>query len=751
MSVCVKKKHGRTVENYRCLGYYGICLVDVNLLGGKPGVSEKKATAKKIQESLHKEIKELRHKIKDMQALQDIKERSREREYRLKYKKMLDKMANPILIYDAVTFRFVSCNQAAVDNYGYTQDEFKEITPFELHQPDDFQRVREIVEKPTGQTETFTHLTRDRYQLIVKIKSQPIHFDGQPSWMWVIDDLTRQRVMEQELDRHRHKLEEMVNERTIEVLLANKQLKQEIKERQKIEQAILESEKKFRDLIEKSRDGIILADEKGTIIEWNQGQEKIYGTKRAEVMGRKIWEVQFQHEPENKRDIDNLEKTQNLWEEFYETGKNPFDDELQYKEIQRSDGGTRSVQQLHFAIETESGVMIACTTRDISPRVALEKEVAQSRKMEAMGAVAGEIAHDFNNILGAILGYTELAIRKSGKSSPTVKYMEHVRSASRRATDLVKQILTFSRKDDEKKEKEPVLIRSVVNETFKLIRTSLPSTVEIAARIEAENTFIMAHSSRIHQVIMNLCTNAGHAMKKKGGTLGVRLKDEHIEPGTLKGLKEGPYVRLTISDTGHGIKPELLEKIYEPFFTTKKEGEGTGMGLAVVHGIVEAHGGHISVFSQPGQGTAFSILFPVVVDVIHKIAAKGESIPGGSEHILLAEDDPPLAQAEQSLLMELGYQVTKCNSGVEAFEIFQKIPDRFNILITDMVMPRMTGDELIKKIRETRPDIPVILCTGYSKLMTQQKVKDIGNCHLIMKPIDLGTIARLIRHLLDET
>jgi len=379
----------------------------------------------------------------------------------------------------------------------------------------------------------------------------------------------------------------------------------------------------------------------------------------------------------------------------------------------------------------------------------LEQRLNQAHHLQSIGTLAGGIAHDFNNLLGGIIGYTDLAIRKTDKDSPLQKYLGQVLTASRRATDLVKQILTFSRSDSEEK-KEPVQLSLIVKEALKLLRSTLPETIEVISRIEAKECFILANPTRFHQVIMNLCTNAAHAMRDQGGIMEVKLIEEVIEDPVYKGIKPGPHLRLTVSDTGCGIKPEHLDKIFDPFFTTKKPGEGTGMGLAVVHGIVEGHHGHISVFSKEGQGTTFSILVPIVVDVIHKQKREEQDIPRGDERILLVEDDIYLVEAEKKMLEELGYTVTALSSGVEAFEIFQKLPDRFDIIIADYAMPKMTGLQLIRKIRSLNSHIPVIICTGYSKVIQQQKIGSLEIGEIIMKPIELGYIANSIRRLLEK-
>jgi PAS domain S-box-containing protein len=716
-------------------------------------MSAKKALSTMTKEELRQENKDLRRQLEELRRIQNIRESKKEKESRMKYLFFINNIPDPVFIYDAITYKFLHCNEAAIKNYGYSREEILLFTPFDLHKPGDFETVRKNIDKKNmGTPNTYTHLTKDRRERIVEIMTTDLYFDGKPAWLSVVHDISERIMMEAELHKYRNHLEEMVNERTLEVLMANKKLREEIQERKRAELAILESEEKFRNIIEKSQDGIFLVDEKGSIIEWNSGQEKICGCKRAMVVGKKIWDVQFQETPKAGRTDENYREIETLWKNFFKTGSNPFKNDLQVMKIERPDGRLIDIQQLYFTVETDKGVMMACTSRDITGQLLMEKQLIQTQKMEAMGTLAGGIAHDFNNILGGIIGYTDLAMLKTGKDSTVQKYLKEVQTASRRATDLVKQILTFSRQEDGKKEKEPVQPALIVKEVLKLLRSSLLETIEIVSKIGAKNCFILADPTQIHQVIMNLCTNAAHAMREKGGILEVKLSEEMIEDSVYKELEPGPHIRLTISDTGHGITPGLVDKIFDPFFTTKKSGEGTGMGLAVVHGIVESLDGNISVYSKVGEGTTFSILLPVTVDVIHKQTREEESIQGGNERILLVEDDAYLAEAEKKILKELGYEVTAVTSSVEAFEIFQKLPDRFDVIITDYLMPRMRGDQFIQKIRSINASVPVILCTGYtgySKVITQQIARKLQIGEIINKPIELGRFARSIRRLIE--
>ncbi|MGE5344225.1 MAG: ATP-binding protein [Candidatus Omnitrophota bacterium] len=712
-------------------------------------MAPKKLSSTLTREELIRQNKDLRQQIDELKKLEEVKNERREREYTLKFYAFLESFTEPIFIVDALTYKFIYWNEAAYRHYRYTKADIAGMTLFDIHIADDYNTVKDHFDKKVINPQyLYTHVTQNREQRKVELMVMDFYVDNNPAWVSVVHDISERIAMEEELDQYKHRLEEMVNERTIEVLEINKKLRQEIQERRKAEHAITESEKKFRSIIEKSLDGMVLVNESGTIIEWNEGQEKIYQTKRHSAIGEKIWDVQFHHLPKEARTEESYSRLKTQWENFFKTGVNPFQDNLQVAKIERPGGSLRDVQQLCFPIETDHGLMMAFTNRDMTDKIILESQLMQSQKMEAMGMMAGGIAHDFNNILGGILGYAELALRKTEKTSPVYRFVEQVISASHRATEMVKQILTFSRLKSQ--EKGPVKLGFIVKEALKLIRTSVPTTIEIISKVEDMDSYVLGDSTQLHQVLMNLCTNAAHAMKEKGGVMEVRLTREEIEPGLYKGLREGPHLRLTVSDSGCGIKPEIIDKIFDPFFTTKKEGEGTGMGLAVVMGIVENHQGNISVYSKEGEGTTFSILFPITNNVILKQEQKDENIPGGTERLLLVEDDVQLAEAEKKLLEELGYQVTAVNGGVEALEIFQKFPNRFDIIITDYIMPRMKGDRFIHHVRSIRKEIPVILCTGYSNVASDMELEDIGVGEIVAKPIELGNIARTIRLLLNS-
>ena len=371
-----------------------------------------------------------------------------------------------------------------------------------------------------------------------------------------------------------------------------------------------------------------------------------------------------------------------------------------------------------------------------------EKELRQARKMEAVGTLAGGIAHDFNNILAAILGYTELTLKDVPRDSSAKRNLQKVLVAGQRAKDLVQQILTFSRKSE--LARKPLHLHLVIQEALKLLRASLPATITIRPDIAEDVGVVLADSTQIHQVVMNLCANAEYAMRETGGILEVRLDSIEIDEAFAArhpALHPGPHARLTIRDTGCGMAPEIIGQIFDPFFTTKGVGEGTGMGLAVVHGIVTRHSGAITMQSSPGTGTVFEIYLPWIDAPTALDTPAEESILHGKGSILFVEDEKVLALLGQEMLEHLGYDVMVRTSSIEALEVFRAAPNDFNLVITDQTMPNMTGEALARELRHIRPDIPIILCTGFSHTIDAEKAEAQGIDAFLMKPLltrDLG-------------
>jgi len=387
---------------------------------------------------------------------------------------------------------------------------------------------------------------------------------------------------------------------------------------------------------------------------------------------------------------------------------------------------------------------------DITERKQLQTQLQQALKMEAIGTLAGGIAHDFNNVLYSIIGYTELTMDDVPEGSLARKNLKEVFKGAMRAKDMVQQILAFSRKDDT--QKKPIKVQSVVKEALKLLRTSIPSTIEIRQSIDADCGPVLADPTQIHQVIMNFATNAYQAMLEKGGVLELTLMEEEIGSDDSDfDLDPGTYLKLTVSDTGYGMDNVVMGKIFDPYFTTRGPGEGTGMGLAVVHGIVKSHGGNITVYSELGEGTAFSVYLPLIeTRPVEPKVISAELAPTGTERILFVDDEEYIVLMTQQILERLGYQVTSRTSSVEALAAFKAKPNEYDLVITDMTMPNMTGVELVPRLKEIRSDIPIIICTGFSEMIDEDKAKAVGIREYVMKPIVIEEIAKTIRKVLDE-
>ena len=385
--------------------------------------------------------------------------------------------------------------------------------------------------------------------------------------------------------------------------------------------------------------------------------------------------------------------------------------------------------------------------RALQEREKLLADLRQAQKMEAIGTLAGGIAHDFNNILSAILGFTEMSLMEVKKDSKLHHNLSMVHKAGDRARDLVAQILTFSRHSQA--ERHPILVAPIIKEALKLLRASLPSSIEIRQNIHPCSGKVLADPVQIHQIIMNLCTNAFHAMGGTGGVLEIILIEEEIDRKSaeqIRDLQPGPYLRLSVSDTGSGIKPQIVDRIFDPFFTTKEKGQGTGMGLSMVHGIMKEYNGAIKVQSEVGKGSVFHLYFPLIrgIDDL-KDNVETPLLVKGKGRILFVDDEKDLVEMGRNLLELLGYDVESCSDSIEALKIFKKDPDGFDLVVTDQTMPMMSGVELAGEIMKIRPQIPVFLCTGYSSFVSQQEAKQLGIREFFLKPISAEELSQAIR------
>ncbi|MGA2333113.1 MAG: PAS domain S-box protein [Syntrophales bacterium] len=522
----------------------------------------------------------------------------------------------------------------------------------------------------------------------------------------------------------------------------------DITKRKRAEEALRKSEEKFVKTFQSNPACVGLSRLRdGLIIEANEAMLNILGYSQDEFIGHTIPELGVWNDL-----IDRERLVQTLMTE----GKS-MNQEYWFRtktgELLLCSQSTEIIQ-----IDNEPHIIFTFFDLTESKRIEGERKVLQERlqraeKMEAIGTLAGGIAHDFNNILGAVLGYTEMALGESKLDSHLRRYLEQIFKAGERARDLVKQILSFSRQSDEKP--RPLRVSPIVKEVMRLVRASVPSTINIRQDIHEDWDTVVADSTQIHQILMNLCTNAAYAMRGEKGELKVSLVPVNVEPPdnliVRHDLSPGKYLRLTVSDTGAGIDNEIMDRIFDPFFTTKKPGEGTGLGLSVVYGIVKSYGGAITVTSEVGKGTGFNVYLPLLTGVEDKEEANVEEpVPRGNERILFVDDEAALVQLATSILSGLGYEVTGRTSSPEALQVFRNRPDSFDLVITDMTMPNMTGSELAQQLMRIRPDIPVILCTGFSEEVTQEKARAIGVREFIMKPIVRRQIAEAIRRALDK-
>ncbi|MBU1707968.1 PAS domain S-box protein [bacterium] len=529
------------------------------------------------------------------------------------------------------------------------------------------------------------------------------------------------------------------NEEDLEILkFASDQIAIAI-HRKRSEQALRESEAQYRSLIENSNDAIYLLTE---------GKFEIINRKFAELFGVTPEEVRA---PEFNFMQMVAPKSQALIKErsrMADRGETP-PPRYEFTAL-RKDGKEIDLEASISRILYQGKRATQGIIRDITMRKKMEAQLRQAQKMEAIGTLAGGIAHDFNNILTAILGYAEMAKNDVTEGGIASGSLDEVLNAGYRAKELVKQILAFSRQTEQ--ERKPIDICPIVKEALKLLRASLPSTIQISQDIDSRSGTILADPTQIHQVIMNLCTNSYHAMREKGGILEVKMNSVDIDVDFVKSypnLHEGTYLQLTVADSGCGMDSATLERIFEPFYTTKNVGEGTGMGLATVHGIITSYGGAITVYSEIDKGSTFHIYLPRLEKRVSVNRPEMSEILFGNERILFVDDEKQIVDMGKKMLEHLGYHVTIRTSSLEALEAFRAKPDTFDLVITDQTMPNMTGIEFAKEVMSIRPDIPIILATGFSETATEEQIQKVGIREYIMKPFVSRELGNVIRRALE--
>jgi len=607
----------------------------------------------------------------------------------------------PINILAVRNGKFVFANPAGIRLHGYeTLDEMIGLDALTGVAPEFRDMIRERImrvdigyENPIVE---FKILKPNGQEVWFESSSVVISFEGKPTTLILGRDITREKLADEERSR-------------------------------------------LMSAIEQASEVIVITDPEGNIQYVNPAFKRVTGYAAQEVKGKNPRIL--------KSGVQDEAFYQNLWQTV--TSGKVWKNRI----VNRRKDGSRYTEEASISpVMDQRGVITnyVAVKRDVTSEIEMEKRLAQAQKMEAIGNLAGGIAHDFNNILSPILLHTEMAMMDLPPDSPLQMNMKQIYKSGERAKDLVQQILTFARVKE--KEKIPLRASLIVKEAVKFIRATIPSTIEVHYELKTSRDTVLADPTQMHQIVMNLCTNAAHAMRESGGELKVILTEAHVGPeetGHFEGVAPGDFLRISVSDTGSGISGDIIDKIFEPYFTTKEQGQGTGLGLAVIHGIIQGCGGHIAVESEPGKGSAFHVLLPVVdADVSLKQEVSAD-LPRGTERILLVDDEKAAVIAIQPILERLGYRVLAKTDSLEALELFREAPDGFDLVITDQTMPHMTGKALAKELMAIRPEIPIILCTGFSEQIDEDSAREMGIRAFVPKPIVMRETAQAIRKALE--
>jgi PAS domain S-box-containing protein len=663
-------------------------------------------------ETMGSEVKdEAGNTIGFLGVMRDITQRKKAelalKESEEKYSKIFNNEIDAIVLFDGETQKIIDANGAFLRLYNYTHEEALQLKAEDIScEPE--KTIATIQKTSRGgnlRIKRRVHKKKGGEKIMVNIGAFPIMLQNKKAIFSRIQDITEHVEAEKELR---------------------------------------ELEERFRIAFHTSPDAISINTMDGTYIEINEGFTELTGYTRKDVIGRSSVDLNIWN---------NLEDRMTLVQGLREKGT-VMNLEADFR---MKDGSIKTALMSANIINLYGERQILAITRDITDRIKAEREkeklethLRQVYKMEAIGTMAGGIAHDFNNILTIILGNADLARYVSEDDSPASQYIKQIQIASGRAKDMVNQILAFSRRA--KQNLVPVRPYMIFSESLKLLRSTIPSSVEIQQDLDTNCPVINADPTQLNQLLMNLCANAVYAMDEKG-VLKIKLQETKLSKRDIRHkakMQPGPFVLLSVTDSGKGMSPEVKERIFDPFFTTKKVGEGTGMGLSVVHGIIESHGGMVSLKSAPGKGTTFNIYFPIIEEFATVTEGPGLTPEEGKEHILLVDDEVSLVELVDEILELHGYRVTFKTSSSEALATFTANPDIFDLVITDQTMPKMTGAELSAALLKIRPDLPIILCTGYSSKISDKMAKEIGIADFSMKPFDMEQLLRSVRKVLDS-
>lgn len=636
---------------------------------------------------------------------QDVTERRRMdialRQSREDFRLLFEANPMPMWVHDRETLKFLAVNEAAIRHYGFSFEEFLGMTIKEILPEEDVPALMDAITSPThtgGAAGAWRHRKKNGEIAYMEIVFHLFTFQGRPAELILANDVTVQR----------------------ENVLA-----------------LRESETRFRQLAENINEVFWMTDPAKT--------KTLYVSPAYEVIWGRSRERLYQN-PTEWLDAIHPEDRDRVVHALVRQARGDYQETFR---IVRPDGSFRWVRDRAFPIKDAGGNVyrLVGTSEDITEHRRLEDQFRQAQKLEAIGTLAGGIAHDFNNILGAIIGYAELSKLDMKPGAPAQQYLDMVLQGAHRAAALVRQILAFSRQQEQ--QRVPLQLKHAVEEPLKLLRATIPAIIEFDVSFEEDLPVVLADPTQVHQMVMNLCTNAAFAMGDRPGRLGVKLERYVVggeQPEIGMQLAPGPYVRLTISDTGCGMDRSTLERIFEPFFTTKGPGEGTGLGLSVVHGIMQTHEGAVTVQSHPGEGSEFHLYFPADLSVFPPIESpKTEAVPRGSgERVLVIEDELSIGQLAESILGLLNYRAVAMTDALEALEHVQAEPQAYDLVLTDLSMPRMMGTEVASRLLAIRPDLPIILTTGYTTTLNTDAVHAMGIRGLLSKPFSFHSLGAAV-------